>query len=55
MLAGTQDTWYTRDQAEKVFATIVSKEKQIVWYDAGHRLPEEYAGAAATWFRHHFQ
>jgi dienelactone hydrolase len=53
MLAGTQDAWYTHDQAEKVFATIASKEKQIVWYDVGHRVPEEYAGAAANWFRHH--
>jgi dienelactone hydrolase len=55
MLAGSQDTWYTHDQAEKVLSAIASKEKQIVWYDVGHRVPEEYAGAAASWFRHHLQ
>jgi predicted esterase len=55
MLAGSQDAWYTREQAERAFSTIASAEKQIVWYDVGHRLPEEDAGAAEYWFRHHFQ
>ncbi|MEO9036428.1 MAG: dienelactone hydrolase family protein, partial [Gemmatimonadaceae bacterium] len=55
MLAGTQDTWYTRDQAEKAFGMIGSKEKQIIWYDVGHRVPEDYAGAATNWFRRHLQ
>jgi dienelactone hydrolase len=55
MLAGTQDTWYTHDQAEKVFTTIASKQKRFIWYDVGHRPPVEYAGAAVAWFRNHFQ
>ncbi|MEP6494965.1 MAG: dienelactone hydrolase family protein [bacterium] len=55
MLAGSKDTWYTRDQTERVLAMVGSKDKQLVWYDVGHRLPEEYAGAATTWFRRHLR
>lgn len=53
MLAGSADSWYTREQAEKVLASLGSKDKRLIWYDVGHRLPEDYAGAATAWFRRH--
>lgn len=55
MLMARQDTWYTREQGETVFSLVGSKEKQLVWYDVGHRLPEEYAGAAVAWFRQYLR
>ena len=50
MLMGRTDAFYTQPQAEQIF-TLIPTQKDIVWYDVGHRLPEQYAGAAATWFR----
>jgi dienelactone hydrolase len=51
MLAGRKDSWYTEAQVEQTRNALGSKEKQLVWYDVGHRLPPEYAGAAVAWFR----
>jgi len=51
MMAGRLDTWYTQDEVEQVLAAVSSNDKRLVWYDVGHRLPEEYAGAAVAWFR----
>lgn len=55
MLAGRTDGWYTADQTENALGLIGSTDKQLVWYDVGHRLPEEYAGAAAAWFRRYLR
>lgn len=55
MLMGRNDAWYTRAQVEKVFGSVASKDKQLVWYDVGHRLPEEYTGAAVAWFRQYLR
>ena len=50
MIAGRTDAWYTRDQVDRAFASIATKDKKLVWYDVGHRVPEEYAGEATRWF-----
>jgi dienelactone hydrolase len=51
VLAGLKDTWYTRDQVERAFATVGATDRKLVWYDVGHRVPEDYAGEATRWFR----
>ncbi len=51
MLMGRTDAFYTQQQVAAIFASLGSKEKQLQWYDVGHRLPEAYAGAAVAWFR----
>lgn len=51
MLAGRTDTFYTQAQVERVLGLLSAKEKKLIWYDTGHRLPESYAGDAVTWFR----
>ena len=51
MLMGTKDSWYTKSEAESTEAELQSQQKQLVWYETGHRMPEEYAGAAVAWFR----
>ena len=55
MLAGRTDAFYTAEQTERVLAMIGSPDKEIIWYDTGHRLPEAYASAAAGWFRKHLR
>jgi len=54
MFAATNDSWYTRDQVAAAFGSIASKDKQLVWYEGGHRPPPEYAGAAVQLFRRAF-
>ena len=49
-LAGTRDAWYTREQVEGAFAAVGSSDKKLVWYEVGHRVPEEFAGEATRWF-----
>jgi dienelactone hydrolase len=53
LLMGRTDAYYTTAQAERVLELLASRDKKLVWYDAGHRLPEEYAGEAVAWFRQH--
>ena len=53
MFAATDDGWYTREQVDGAFASIAAKQKQLVWYEGGHRPPPEYAVAAVQWFRLH--
>ncbi|HEX6559716.1 MAG TPA: dienelactone hydrolase family protein [Longimicrobiales bacterium] len=55
LLAGTKDGWYTPEQVQKVSGLMASQHKQVVWYDVGHRLPEEYAGATVAWFREYLR
>jgi dienelactone hydrolase len=50
MLAGTNDAWYTRDEVDRAFAMLGTADKKLVWYDVGHRLPEDYAREATRWF-----
>jgi dienelactone hydrolase len=51
MLMGRQDSYYTAEHVDQVYASLGSKSKHVIWYDVGHRLPEAYASAAADWFR----
>jgi dienelactone hydrolase len=53
MFAATNDAWYTREQVDRVFASVAATQKQLVWYEGGHRPPPEYAVAAVQWFRQH--
>lgn len=53
MLMGRKDSYYTEEHVEQVAAWLGSSAKKVVWYDVGHRLPEEYAAEAAAWFRNY--
>jgi dienelactone hydrolase len=55
MLMGSTDAFYTKEQVERVFNAVASSQKKLVWYETGHRLPAEYAGAAVAWFREHLR
>jgi dienelactone hydrolase len=47
---GTTDSFYTREQVERVMGMLGTKDQKVVWYEGGHRLPETYAGEATRWF-----
>jgi hypothetical protein len=50
MLMGRTDAHYTQPQAERMFA-LIPTQKDLVWYDVAHRLPEQYVAPAVAWFR----
>ena len=49
MLMGRSDEYYTVDEARRVFESIPSPRKELVFYDSGHRMPPEYAAKAVSW------
>lgn len=51
VMAGTSDAWYTREQVEQTYRMVAAADKRLIWYEVGHRVPEEYAGDATRWFR----
>lgn len=51
VMAGTSDAWYARGQVEDTYRMIGAADKRLIWYEVGHRVPEEYAGEATRWFR----
>lgn len=51
LLMGRTDRAYTHAEAEQLSAAVAARDKQLVWYDVPHRVPEAYAAAAADWFR----
>jgi dienelactone hydrolase len=46
---GTQDTWFTREDAEAYIAAA-REPKRLVWYEAGHGLNDQAYADQVTWF-----
>ncbi|MEQ9450414.1 MAG: alpha/beta fold hydrolase [Pseudomonadales bacterium] len=49
MLMGTQDRFYTREQAQALFDLVPGDNKTLHFYDSGHSLPAEYTDKAVNW------
>ena len=49
MLMGRSDEYYTVDEARQLFESIAGANKELVFYDSGHRMPPEYAAKAVDW------
>ncbi len=49
-LAGSQDPHSNKDQTQMTFDQISSTDKELVWFDAGHRLPLDYLDTASSFF-----
>ncbi len=47
-LAGTKDRHSDKKQTQETFDQIASSDKQLTWFDAGHRLPAEYLETALS-------
>lgn len=52
MVHGRHDRTIRPEQAERLFAAA-SDPKEIVWWDAGHYLPEAAVDVAASWLERH--
>lgn len=55
MLIGNSDPFYIVEQAQQLYRLIDSPVKDVVVYDSGHRLPEDYVPQALKWFQDHLK
>ncbi len=55
MLMGRSDPFYTVEQVEQMYDLIESSPKELVWYDSGHMLPDEWVVKAVRWFEKHLK
>jgi dienelactone hydrolase len=55
MLMGRTDPSYSAAEAELLLEMIEGRPKQLLFYDSGHRLPEEYVARARQWFEDHLK
>ncbi|NAY90453.1 alpha/beta fold hydrolase [Muricauda sp. JGD-17] len=50
MLMGESDNRnYSKTDGQKLYDLLKSKNKEIKWFDSGHKLPDEWTTSAATW------
>ena len=50
MIMGRSDTLCSIEKAQALFDLIPSSRKQLMFLDAGHRLPPDYVPHAVSWF-----
>ena len=55
MLMGKKDVWYSIAEAQMVFDLIPGPNKELHFYDSGHKLPSEYHQKAIGWFESHLK
>jgi dienelactone hydrolase len=55
MLMGKADPFYTVEESEQLFEMIEGGPKKLIFYESGHRLPEEYVGDAVAWLNEHLK
>jgi len=51
MMNGNSCEYCTVEDARELFNSIDSPNKELVFYDSGHKLPPEYVSDAADWFK----
>jgi dienelactone hydrolase len=51
MQMGREDDFCTAEQAQRLYDLIPGARKELVFYDAGHRLPMEYVEKAVAWLQ----
>ncbi len=55
MLAGRSDRMIPVRHSETVYSHVASQQKKLLFFDSGHRLPDEYVSDAVDWFTNHLQ
>jgi predicted esterase len=56
MLMGRNDTGQcTVEEAKARYDLIEGESKELVFYESGHRLPEEHISKATEWLRNHLK
>jgi dienelactone hydrolase len=53
MMMGREDPYYTEAEAEALFDLLPTLTKELMFYDAGHRLPAAYPADAVSWLTIH--
>ncbi|MBN1294329.1 MAG: alpha/beta fold hydrolase [Candidatus Latescibacteria bacterium] len=48
-----KDTWYDERKCERLLENVGSQKKNLIWYDTGHSIPQEYSKEASKWFKEH--
>lgn len=46
LLMGTDDAWYTKEEAQDFFEKMNIKDKTLIFYQSGHYLPNEFISDA---------
>ncbi len=50
MLMGESDSRnYTKNDGQRLYDLIKSRDKEIKWFDSGHKLPDEWTNRASGW------
>ncbi len=50
MLMGESDNRnYTKNDGQRLYELLQSKNKKIKWFDSGHKLPDEWTNSASEW------
>jgi len=55
MLMGRKDSYYTIDEAQQLFDLVDSPTKELVFYDSGHILPDDFVTKAVECFLQHLK
>jgi len=55
MLMAKNDPFYSVETARKVFESIPSKTKNIIFYDSKHDLPKPFQDESVDWFNKHLK
>jgi len=51
MLMGNNDQFnYTVEEAKQLYDLIPSNQKNIIFYESGHKMPEDYVDKSVDWF-----
>ncbi|NBB86638.1 MAG: alpha/beta fold hydrolase [Bacteroidetes bacterium] len=53
MMMGREDPYYTEAEATALFDLLPTPTKELIFYDAAHRLPDAYPGDAVSWLTTH--
>lgn len=48
--AGNKDPYSDKQQTQETFNKIASSNKELIWFDAGHILPNEFVATAVAFF-----
>jgi len=53
MMMGKKDPILPLDAAERLYRLIEKPSTNLILYDSGHRLPDDYIGESLSWFKLH--
>ncbi len=53
LLMGKKDYFYTQEEVTSFFENVSTKDKELIFFDSGHILPNEYKVDAIKWITDH--